>query len=193
MRDFHVLLSIPCLTVVNGKLKWTLDIITDWPSFGSSNLHKPFLVIVDQIMRNFAPFLSFQWCSWGAWCKSLCWGHTKASQSGGGEESTWLSRRHIYCCWFTPVLWVFVPLHHQTSVELQLVDRWPYVLLQNAQINVGIHFSVDDSKTQQITSTMAPPEIWSLDVDILCLFFPPLYIAFFSPNNFSSVHRMFWQ
>lgn len=41
----------------SGKRKWTLDIITGWPSFDSCNLHKPFPVIVDQTTRDFAPFL----------------------------------------------------------------------------------------------------------------------------------------
>ena len=36
-------------------------------------------------------------------------------------------------------------LHHTSSVELELVDRWPSGLLQNVLINVGIHLSVDDS------------------------------------------------
>lgn len=70
--------------------------------------------------------------------------------------------RPPFCCSYTFVLWVVVLLHHPSSVELQLADRWPYILLQNLfEINFGINFSVNDSNPSRPWGQGRRQEFWA--------------------------------
>lgn len=79
---------------------------------------------------------------------------------------------------FTFVLWAAVLLHHSSSVKLQLADRWSYVLLQNALINLIIHFFHQWQQTQGRQSSSKPPGssimLYSWDesfyIGVVCLF-----------------------
>lgn len=66
-----------------------------------------------------------------------------------------LSRRCIFRRWSRSVvdmLWVSVLLHHPTSVGLQLVCRWPNILLLKVLIDSGIRFF------PSITASYSSPE-----------------------------------
>jgi hypothetical protein len=54
---------------------------------------------------------------------------------------------------------VVVLLHHLTSVELQLTDR--YILLQNVLIKLRIHFSIDNSKLSSLEAAKQPQTMMS--------------------------------
>jgi hypothetical protein len=95
-------------------------------------------------------------------------GHATASQSGWGQDSDWATPEPYFLllkplfCLFTSVFWVVVLLHHPTSVELQLADREPYVLLQNV---LGTRFSVDDSNFSIICpQNILPVAMWNIQM-----------------------------
>jgi hypothetical protein len=84
-----------------------------------------------------------------------------------------------FCCLFTSVFWVVVLLHHSTSVDLQLEDRSPYILLQKVLINLGNHFAINDSKLSRPCGSKSDPNhdapstiLYSWD-EVCCAFFSP--------------------
>lgn len=109
--------------------------------FGSINIHQMFTVIVGQICRA---------CKREFWTIPLYktfqviflsfWGHGRESQSGWGQGSGPLQKvyflllKSLYCL-FSLVLWVIVVLRCPTSVEVQLVNKRSYILIQNVLIN----------------------------------------------------------
>lgn len=116
-----------------GKVCEHLDLITGWPSFGINNLNQTFHLDADQtcttVKRNFGPFL----CT-----KLFLFSHFGMSGVNRFLEvmkkhHSWLtlglwlghSRRCIFFWWshsVTSMLWVVVPLHHLSSLELQFAD-----------------------------------------------------------------------
>jgi hypothetical protein len=44
------------------------------------------------------------------------------------------------------VFWIIVLLQDPCSVQLQLLDRWPHILLKNSQVRFGIYSWLNDGK-----------------------------------------------
>ncbi len=130
--------------ICNEHIKCLDLLISKWTSvFGSINIHQMFTVIVGQICtackRSFwtiplyktfqVIFLSF-------------WGHCRESQSGWGQGSKWTLQKVYFLllksfyCLFSHGLWIIVVLRCPTSVEVQLVNKRSYILIQNVLINL---------------------------------------------------------
>lgn len=186
MRNFHVLLNITCKAsqCIMEKNLWT-HVFNNWLTLPwQHNLHKPFPVIAEFFTIPLYKTFSFQSYSWDVWCKSLSWGHAKASQSSGGQGSDWASTEGMFIYVEVILLLIYscavslCLIASQNICWASVVDRWLYILLQNAQINMRINFSVDDSKmswswhsksTSMMTSTSSVRfECWYIALCVEC-------------------------
>ena len=129
--------------------------------------------------------VSVQQYSWDVWCELLTWGHATASQLDWGQNS----RRHIFICWSHSVVDLLQCFGSLSCciTQLLLSFNWgtePDILLQKVLINLGIHFSVDDSKlswpwgSKTAKTMMLPPPYFTVGMRFWCW----CAVPFFSPH-----------